>query len=199
MRVTLAIGCARAWSTGSLTRVACCCCGLAVAGNRYISDPVMQVDNLRKVSVACTSLCMWVHAIDKYSKISRDVVPKQRRLEEMNAALETANRHLAEKQVTWSGISVAASDWICSCCPATLAGHHCACWVQAELAKVVAAVEAKQVICDATAGEKSRLERETETTRARLIRAEKLTKGLASEGVRWKQEVGVVTEQVRPP
>ena len=60
-------------------------------------------------------------------------------------------------------------------------------------------MEAKQVICDATAGEKSRLERETETTRARLIRAEKLTKGLASEGVRWKQEVGVVTEQVRPP
>ena len=27
---------------------------------RYIADPLMQVDNLRKVSVACTSLCMWV-------------------------------------------------------------------------------------------------------------------------------------------
>ncbi len=76
----------------------------------------------------------------------------------------------------------------------------CAClcspWSQRELGKVVAAVEAKQRICDATAGEKSRLERESETTRARLIRAEKLTKGLVSEGVRWKQEVAVVTEQV---
>lgn len=33
-------------------------------------------------------------------------------------------------------------------------------------------------------------------TRARLIRAEKLTAGLASEGVRWKQEAAAVGEQV---
>jgi hypothetical protein len=69
--------------------------------------------------------------------------------------------------------------------------------LQAELAKVVSAVEAKQQVCDATAGEKARLERETDTTRARLIRAEKLIKGLASEGVRWKQEVVVLSHQVR--
>ncbi len=78
---------------------------------RYIADPLMQVDNLRKVSVACTSLCMWVHAIDKYTRISRDVVPKQRRLVDMNAALATANDHLAIKQVRHSGFVLNCCKW----------------------------------------------------------------------------------------
>jgi hypothetical protein len=127
----------------------------------------MQVDNMRKVSVACTSLCMWVHAIERYSRVYRDVVPKQKRLEEMNAALSVANAVLAEKQ--------------------------------SELRKVVEAADAKQRVCDATAGEKSRLENEADTTRARLVRAEKLTKGLASEGLRWRDEVAVVTAKVLRP
>jgi dynein heavy chain len=59
----------------------------------------MSIDNLRKVSVACTSLCTWVHAIDQYSKIVRDVAPKQARLKDMNAALQVANAQLEEKQV----------------------------------------------------------------------------------------------------
>jgi dynein heavy chain len=61
---------------------------------------------------------------------------------------------------------------------------------------VVKSVTVKQQLCDATAAEKTRLERETETTRARLLRAEKLTTGLVSEGIRWKQEVTNLTEQV---
>lgn len=66
---------------------------------RYITDPTMQVDAMRKVSVASTSLCMWVHAIDSYAKVFREVAPKRRRLEEMNTALETANTQLQTKQV----------------------------------------------------------------------------------------------------
>lgn len=52
-------------------------------------------------------------------------------------------------------------------------------------------------------GEKKRLADEAETTASRLVRAEKLTSGLASEGVRWleslenlgKQKVGRVDKQ----
>lgn len=43
--------------------------------------------------------------------------------------------------------------------------------------------------CAATLAEKKRLADEAETTANRLIRAEKLTSGLASEGVRWRESL----------
>lgn len=46
-------------------------------------------------------------------------------------------------------------------------------------------VEALEAQCAATVGEKKRLADEAATTASRLVRAEKLTSGLASEGVRW--------------
>ena len=70
------------------------------------------------------------------------------------------------------------------------------CTAQAELKLVLEAVEVLQRKCDQASTEKAYLEKETDTTRARLIRAEKLTTGLASEGVRWKHETVVVAEQV---
>ncbi len=74
----------------------------------------------------------------------------------------------------------------------------CPCmFVQAELQRVLSAVEVLQRKCDQVSTEKAYLEAETERTRTRLIRAEKLTTGLASEGVRWKREAVVVAEQVR--
>lgn len=69
--------------------------------------------------------------------------------------------------------------------------------LQAELKRVLEAVELVQRKCDQATSEKQRLEIETEMTRARLIRAEKLTAGLASEGIRWKQEAQAVADQVR--
>ena len=44
-----------------------------------------------KVSKACTSLCMWVHAMYKYYFINQIVAPKK-------AALKVANEKLAEVQ-----------------------------------------------------------------------------------------------------
>lgn len=56
---------------------------------------------------------------------------------------------------------------------------------QAELKAVNDKVEALEAQCAGTLAEKKRLADEAETTANRLVRAEKLTSGLASEGVRW--------------
>lgn len=61
--------------------------------------------------------------------------------------------------------------------------------LQAELKAVNDKVEALEAQCAATVGEKKRLADEAETTANRLVRAEKLTSGLASEGVRWLESL----------
>ena len=131
---------------------------------KYVNQEVMQVDNVKKVSVAATSLCMWVHAMHTYSIVAKEVEPKKRRLEEMNAELAQANAILAEKR--------------------------------AHLQDIVDKVEALQAQCERTVAEKNRLMEESDLTKKRLVRAEKLTKGLAAEGIRWNEQAGEVAIQV---
>jgi dynein heavy chain len=50
------------------------------------------------VSKAASSLCMWVHAMDVYSKVAKEVEPKRLRLKEMNDQLNEANTLLQGKQ-----------------------------------------------------------------------------------------------------
>jgi dynein heavy chain len=65
---------------------------------KYVENPDMAVDVVKKVSKAATSLCMWVHAMDVYSKVAKEVGPKKAKLEEMNKLLSAANGKLAVKQ-----------------------------------------------------------------------------------------------------
>ena len=51
-----------------------------------------------QVSKAASSLCMWVHAMDVYSKVAKEVEPKRQRLKEMNDQLNEANTLLQGKQ-----------------------------------------------------------------------------------------------------
>jgi hypothetical protein len=120
---------------------------------KYIADPVMAIDNVSKVSKAASSLCMWVHAMDVYSKVAKEVEPKRQRLKEMNDQLNEANTLLLGKQ--------------------------------AELQAVLDRVAALRAMCDQTLAEKERLAYETDLTKKRLVRADKLTNGLADEQVRW--------------
>ena len=60
---------------------------------------------------------------------------------------------------------------------------------QNQLEIVMNRVKLLQKTCDDTLNEKNRLQNESDTTALRLIRAEKLTSGLNSEGERWKQTI----------
>ncbi|RLN73379.1 hypothetical protein BBJ28_00011412 [Nothophytophthora sp. Chile5] len=87
---------------------------------RYIESPEFAVDEVKKVSRAAMSLCMWVHAIDTYAHTLREVGPKRQRLAEMNAGLEEANSKLAAKQKELSKVLEKARK-LKEQCDATLA------------------------------------------------------------------------------
>lgn len=65
---------------------------------KYIDNPEFAVDEVKKVSRAAMSLCMWVHAVDTYARVHKEVAPKRQRLAEMNTVLAEANAKLAAKQ-----------------------------------------------------------------------------------------------------
>ena len=66
--------------------------------SKYIENPEMQPESVKRVSVAAGGMCMWVHAMNVYSQVASEVAPKQERLEKMNSELNAANRELTEKQ-----------------------------------------------------------------------------------------------------
>ena len=126
---------------------------------KYIADPAMAVEAVGRVSSAAKTLATWVHAVDIYSKVAKEVEPKKAKLAAMNAKLSVANATLKEKQDA----------------------------LQAVLDKVAAL----ELQADVTTKEKNRLVYEGQLTADRLERAEMLTGGLASEGVRWEASVKV--------
>ncbi|CEL99773.1 unnamed protein product [Vitrella brassicaformis CCMP3155] len=63
---------------------------------KYVQKPEYSPDSVGAQSKAAKSLCMWTHAMDTYSKVAKEVEPKKRKLEEMNAQLDAANAKLKE-------------------------------------------------------------------------------------------------------
>lgn len=66
---------------------------------------------------------------------------------------------------------------------------------QTLLKTVLDRVALLQKTCDDTVAEKQRLQSESDTTAKRLVRAEKLTSGLNSEGQRWKSNIVSLAEE----
>ncbi|KAJ3216110.1 Dynein heavy chain 6, axonemal [Dinochytrium kinnereticum] len=64
---------------------------------KYTENPQFNAESVEKVSKACKSMCMWVIAMDIYSRVYKEVLPKRRRLEEAQATLEDTRAKLAEK------------------------------------------------------------------------------------------------------
>ena len=65
---------------------------------KYVVHEDMQVDRVAQVSSAAKSLCMWVHAMNTYSIVAKEVGPKKAKVAEMTDILNKANATLAEKQ-----------------------------------------------------------------------------------------------------
>lgn len=64
----------------------------------YTSKPNFMPDVVGKVSSAARSLCMWVRAMDTYSRVATQVAPKKAKLDAANAKLNEAQAMLREKQ-----------------------------------------------------------------------------------------------------
>uniref|UniRef100_A0A668SB64 Dynein heavy chain coiled coil stalk domain-containing protein n=1 Tax=Oreochromis aureus TaxID=47969 RepID=A0A668SB64_OREAU len=47
---------------------------------KYINDPNFMPEKVEKVSRACRSMCMWVRAMDLYSRVFKEVGPKREKL-----------------------------------------------------------------------------------------------------------------------
>uniref|UniRef100_A0A4X2L0J5 Dynein axonemal heavy chain 6 n=1 Tax=Vombatus ursinus TaxID=29139 RepID=A0A4X2L0J5_VOMUR len=63
---------------------------------KYINNPDFVPEKVEKVSKACKSMCMWVRAMDLYSRVLKEVEPKRQKLQ---AAQLTAA--LGDEQVRW--------------------------------------------------------------------------------------------------
>ncbi|KAL7754338.1 hypothetical protein RI367_000319 [Sorochytrium milnesiophthora] len=70
---------------------------LAKKLKKYIENPNFTPEAVEKVSRAARSMCLWVLAIDIYTRVSKEVAPKRKRLEEAQQSLEATQAKLAEK------------------------------------------------------------------------------------------------------
>ncbi|XP_077994098.1 dynein axonemal heavy chain 6-like [Glandiceps talaboti] len=65
---------------------------------KYIENPKFVPEIVEKTSKACKSMCMWVRAMDLYSKVFKTVQPKKDKLAAAEAELATTMAILKEKQ-----------------------------------------------------------------------------------------------------
>merc|ERR1711871_1100583 len=77
---------------------------------KYTALPEIEVEAVGRVSKAAKSLCMWVHAMDVYAAVAKEVGPKKEKLDKMNAILKDAQDSLAAKQADLQAILDKVAD-----------------------------------------------------------------------------------------
>ncbi|XP_063150960.1 dynein axonemal heavy chain 6 [Candoia aspera] len=65
---------------------------------KYINNPDFIPEKVEKVSKACKSMCMWVRAMDLYSRVVKVVEPKRQKLNAAQAELDATLSTLRDKQ-----------------------------------------------------------------------------------------------------
>ncbi|KAK2919405.1 hypothetical protein Q8A73_003776 [Channa argus] len=65
---------------------------------KYINNPDFVPEKVEKVSRACRSMCMWVRAMDLYSRVLKEVGPKREKLAKAQEELDMTMATLKEKQ-----------------------------------------------------------------------------------------------------
>ncbi|KAM5227834.1 dynein axonemal heavy chain 6 [Ctenodactylus gundi] len=131
---------------------------------KYINNPDFVPEKVEKVSKACKSMCMWVRAMDLYSRVLKDVEPKRQKLRAAQAELDITMATLKEKQTL--------------------------------LKQVEDQIQALQDEYDKGVNEKESLAKTMSLTKARLVRAGKLTAALGDEQVRWEESIQKFQEEI---
>ncbi|ELK07669.1 Dynein heavy chain 6, axonemal [Pteropus alecto] len=131
---------------------------------KYINNPDFVPEKVEKVSKACKSMCMWVRAMDLYSRVVKEVEPKRQKLRAAQAELDVTMTTLKEKQ--------------------------------ALLKQVEDQIHTLQDEYDKSVNEKESLAKTMALTKARLIRAGKLTAALGDEQVRWEESIQKFDEEI---
>ncbi|XP_069560973.1 dynein axonemal heavy chain 6 [Brachyistius frenatus] len=65
---------------------------------KYVNNPDFIPEKVEKVSRACRSMCMWVRAMDLYSKVLKEVGPKREKLAKAQEELDMTMATLKDKQ-----------------------------------------------------------------------------------------------------
>ncbi|XP_030767557.1 dynein heavy chain 1, axonemal-like isoform X2 [Sitophilus oryzae] len=73
---------------------------------KYVEDPDFTPLKIAKISKACTSLCMWVHAMYKYYFVNLVVAPKKAALKKAQDDLAETERILAEAKARMKDVSI---------------------------------------------------------------------------------------------
>uniref|UniRef100_A0A8K9XJ36 Dynein, axonemal, heavy chain 6 n=1 Tax=Oncorhynchus mykiss TaxID=8022 RepID=A0A8K9XJ36_ONCMY len=77
---------------------------------KYVNNPDFVPEKVEKVSKACKSMCMWVRAMDLYSRVLKEVGPKKERLAaaqtELNATMATLKEKQAQLQEVQNKIKI---------------------------------------------------------------------------------------------
>ncbi|XP_053520536.1 dynein axonemal heavy chain 6 [Artibeus jamaicensis] len=131
---------------------------------KYINNPDFVPEKVEKVSKACKSMCMWVRAMDLYSRVLKEVEPKRQKLRAAQAELDITMATLKEKR--------------------------------ALLKQVEDQIQALQDEYDKSVNEKESLAKTMALTKARLVRAGKLTASLGDEQVRWEETIQKFNEEI---
>lgn len=69
-----------------------------------MDNPDFTPEIVAKQSNAAKSLCIWVHAMDKFHIVNKVVEPKKAKLAQAESELEEANAKLKEKQDALQGV-----------------------------------------------------------------------------------------------
>jgi dynein heavy chain len=77
---------------------------------KYVKDPEFTPEVVSKVSMAATSLCLWVRAIYKYDEVARTIAPKKEKLAAAEAELAAAQTVLDEKRAALAKIQARLAE-----------------------------------------------------------------------------------------
>ena len=79
-----------------------------------------QVAVVERVSTAAKGLCMWLHAMNVYHKVAKEVGPKREKVAQLTAQLEAANKELQAKRDNLAAV-VAKVEQLQKTCDETVA------------------------------------------------------------------------------